>query len=91
MEPKEYSAFTALPNENGADQPHHIIVHGAVTTDAGESALLLTIPVSSLEQARKGTSTERGAIGFRLTADFALGGKPYELHARWVALRRPKR
>jgi hypothetical protein len=85
----EYSAFDALPDDGGS-QPHHIITKGTIKQEDGISVLATTIPVSALEQAKKGTSQQRGTIGFRLTIAFEREGKPFELHANWVALRRQK-
>lgn len=82
-----YSAFDALPDTNGANHPHEVILDGTIEGVGENATLTIIAPVAEIEKARKGNATQRG-VGFRLTVAFELDGRPYELHANWVSLKR---
>ena len=81
----DYSAFDALAQKHKSPV-HHIRPASRIEGTGDAKALVITIPIREIQQAKPGTG-QRKSLGFALgPIPFELNGGLYQLYAGFVAL-----
>jgi hypothetical protein len=85
MTEQHYDAFAALAKKSDT-KVLRIRKVGRVDGTGDAAAMLITLPLKELAQARPGTG-QRHSLGFALSVDFVLpDGTACQLSAPWVSL-----